>query len=278
MNKKITLTFLIISMIIIGSFNLAYGAELLANPFVGKVLVNKIEVKIEAYNIKGNNYFKLRDLAMVLKDSEKKFQVKWDEKLNKIVISPGISYTPVGGELLTNKRPKSQNISITKNKLFLVDKEINLDAFTIDGYNYFKLRDIGKLLDFSVDWEQESKTIDISTFQSYNKTDSVFKDFQGKWSKDEKEIYEFFQDGIWKLSNNWGNFEGNLRTSKLKEGFFIMVGKEEEKLDESEIEEPVYLKVILKGTDNKYKKELEKHGKIILGTSEYGEMILYPTK
>ncbi|MEG0798795.1 MAG: WG repeat-containing protein, partial [Acidaminococcaceae bacterium] len=43
-----------------------------------KVTVNGKDVAFDAYNINGNNYFKLRDLAFALSGSEKQFDVGWD--------------------------------------------------------------------------------------------------------------------------------------------------------------------------------------------------------
>ncbi len=43
----------------------------------------------------------------------------------------------------------------------------SLTAYTINGNNYFKLRDLGKLLDFGVGWDNNTRTISINTNTSY---------------------------------------------------------------------------------------------------------------
>jgi hypothetical protein len=53
-----------------------------------KIYVNGEEVKLTAYNIGGNNYFKLRDIAKVFD-----FGVTWDGKLNMIGIDTASDYT-----------------------------------------------------------------------------------------------------------------------------------------------------------------------------------------
>jgi hypothetical protein len=55
-----------------------------AVPLSSEVLVNGEKVRLDAYTIAGNNYFKLRDLAAVLKDSDKQFAVNWDAANNAI--------------------------------------------------------------------------------------------------------------------------------------------------------------------------------------------------
>jgi hypothetical protein len=60
-----------------------------ATPTTAKVLLNGKEVAFTAYNIDGNNYFKLRDIGAAFD-----FGVDWDGAKNTIVIDTGNSYTP----------------------------------------------------------------------------------------------------------------------------------------------------------------------------------------
>ncbi|MGO4119405.1 hypothetical protein ACEQ6C_40435, partial [Rhizobium ruizarguesonis] len=46
-----------------------------AAPTDSKVLVNGKTISFEAYNINGNNYFKLRDFAAAVNGTEKQFEV-----------------------------------------------------------------------------------------------------------------------------------------------------------------------------------------------------------
>jgi len=48
---------------------------LLVKPTVFNVLINGREMALEAYHINGSNYFKLRDIAMVLNSTVKQFGV-----------------------------------------------------------------------------------------------------------------------------------------------------------------------------------------------------------
>jgi hypothetical protein len=51
--------------------------------------VNGQSVAFNAYNIDGNNYFKLRDLAYALNGTEKQFEVGWDGAANAISLTSG---------------------------------------------------------------------------------------------------------------------------------------------------------------------------------------------
>ncbi|MDR0569602.1 MAG: hypothetical protein LBG71_00040, partial [Clostridiales Family XIII bacterium] len=59
-----------------------------ASPTAQPLLVNGQRVSgMEAYNIGGYNYFKLRDLAQVLNGTEKQFDVDWDAERNAISLA-----------------------------------------------------------------------------------------------------------------------------------------------------------------------------------------------
>jgi len=137
-----------------------------ALPATAKVTVNGTVVEFDAYNINGNNYFKLRDIALALNDSEKPFEVSWDASKNAINLLSNNSYTPVGGELLRGNGLTKPCV-LTTSKIFKDGSEVSLTAYNISGNNYFKLRDLGSAFNFSVAWDGTSKTITIDTKSEY---------------------------------------------------------------------------------------------------------------
>ena len=46
-------------------------------------------------------------------------------------------------------------------------ESVTLTVFKIDGANYFKLRDLGRALDFHVGYDNETKTVCISGAHGY---------------------------------------------------------------------------------------------------------------
>ena len=60
-------------------------------------------VSCEAYNIDDENYFKLRDMAMLLNGTAAQFSVGYDEAARAVKIVTGEAYVPVGGELEKGK-------------------------------------------------------------------------------------------------------------------------------------------------------------------------------
>ena len=131
-----------------------------------KVTVNGEDVAFTAYNIDGNNYFKLRDLAFALTDSEKQFDVGWDGAKNAISLTSGKAYTVVGGELV-GKGTGDKTGTPTASKIYLDGKEASFTVYNIDGNNYFKLRDIGQAFNFGVDFDSATNTVVINTSKGY---------------------------------------------------------------------------------------------------------------
>ena len=65
----------------------AAAANKTAYPSMTKLLVDGKTVEVGAYNINGYNYYKLRDAAMILKDTEKSLSVGYDKESKKILIN-----------------------------------------------------------------------------------------------------------------------------------------------------------------------------------------------
>lgn len=137
-----------------------------ATPTTAKVLVNGVETAFNAYEINGNNFFKLRDLAAALNGTDKQFNVTWDEANNAIGLVSGTAYTAVGGELAAGdgaaKQAKPATASVTKDGAALA-----LTAFEISDNNYFKLRDVAQAFDIGIGWDDATQTITVDTTQGY---------------------------------------------------------------------------------------------------------------
>lgn len=137
-----------------------------ADPTNATVIVNGKRIAFDAYNIEGNNYFKLRDLAMVFSGSGKQFEVDWKEDARAINLVSGRGYTPVGGELAKGTKGKVQS-TLWTSAIYKDNAKVSLTAYNIRGNNYFKLRDVTKLFNIGVGWEPNTKTIELDTALSY---------------------------------------------------------------------------------------------------------------
>lgn len=138
-----------------------------AKPTASKVLVDGAEVSFHAYNINGNNYLKLRDIAMVLNNTKKSFSVGWDGEKNAISLQSGKLYEVVGEELVVPASPIEEEGLLSNSTIYLDGKMIDLIAYTINGNSYFRLRDLSKALNFGVKWDGERNSIVIDSSSGY---------------------------------------------------------------------------------------------------------------
>lgn len=106
--------------------------------------------RISAYNINGNNFVKLRDIAYLLNGTTKQFSVSFDSAKNLITLVSGDRYISVGGEMAVPGTYKQAIAS--KQSVLLNNKTIAPAAYNIDGNNYFLLRDLAALFNFSIDF------------------------------------------------------------------------------------------------------------------------------
>ncbi len=165
--RRMVLLFGIIIALLVPTSGVQAAATVQAKPTNSGVVVNESKVAFEAYNINGNNYFKLRDLAQALTGSEKMFDVTWDASKNAINLVTNRSYSPVGGELSLTGSTSVKVASLTTSKVYIDGEEAPLTAYNIDGFNYFKLRDLGSEVNFGVAFDGTANSIIVDTASVY---------------------------------------------------------------------------------------------------------------
>ena len=164
--KKAVLVVLVLIIMLLSFSVMASAQTVTASPTNSKITIDGVEVKFEAYNINGNNYFKLRDIAYSLTDTQKRFSVNWDMETNSANLVLGEEYVSVGGEMSVGNGEAKQAM-LSETNILLNGKEIYPTAYMIDYNNYFKLRDLGMALNFGVNWNQETQTVEIETDFKY---------------------------------------------------------------------------------------------------------------
>ncbi|MGP1569859.1 MAG: WG repeat-containing protein [Eubacteriales bacterium] len=120
--------------------------------------INGTFVQNNAYLINGSNYIRLRDMAFFMKNTGAKFSVDYTDELKRIDIEKNKDYQ---GDKLTTIKEFGAGDSFCKSnaELYVDGKIYNLDSYNINGNNYYKLRDLGTVLGFSVDWNEVNKRV-----------------------------------------------------------------------------------------------------------------------
>ena len=135
-----------------------------ANPTNDKLEVNGAAQDPTVYKIGGSNYFKIRDVAAVLNGTEKQFAVGYSG--GKVTVTSGQPYEATGKELAG--APAAAKEASPSNDAIVIDgMETSLTVYKIGGSNYFKLRDLGKALNFYVGWEA-GRGVFIETDKPYS--------------------------------------------------------------------------------------------------------------
>ncbi len=173
----------------------ASGTELSAVKTTSSILLDNEEKNITAYLVNNNNYFKLRDVAYILNGTDKQFSVNWNEKNNVISIETNQPYVAVSSETEVSNSLPQCNATPTPSNIYINGKKIEFTSYLINDNNYFKLRDLGEILDFGVDWHETQNTVLISSTSGYYDLNPISPwDYQAKlgkgidvdWSKTEK--------------------------------------------------------------------------------------------
>lgn len=170
--KKILLIFALLASMIAAIPAAAAPAET-AYPSPSVITVDGTPVDFCAYNIYGNNYFMLRDVAAALKDTAKKFSIEWTGSIIGIR-TPEYKYyreyEPAGTEFLQDADENAEAYFPVPD-IYVYDERSNNDiygtreapvGYNINGSNYFKIRDIARMLDFEVSYNDGVVAIDTS--------------------------------------------------------------------------------------------------------------------
>ena len=134
----------------------ALAADVVRSP--QKLSVDGSAADCEVYNIGGYNYFKLRDIAMLLRATGSRFSVDWDEQAQTIRVVTGAEYVPVGGELVKGA-DKSDTAVPSRQTLMIDGTRSSLSAWNIGDNNFFQLRALGDVLNFKVDYDSATRTM-----------------------------------------------------------------------------------------------------------------------
>jgi len=117
---------------------------------------------MEAYNIDGYNYFKLRDIAAILNGTANQFAVDYNPANHEMITVSGSAYTNVGGEL-TIGADKSASCVASEWTLKVNGVSKNTNVYILGGNNFFKLRDLAAAYGFGVDYDAATNSAVITS-------------------------------------------------------------------------------------------------------------------
>ncbi len=141
----------------------AFQTHINVRPATAKVSVDGNAVDLSGIFVNESNYYKIRDVAMVLSTGVNRFSISWDSARAAISLTTGKKYVPVGGELSGDVDLANAIVEQTNAKIIVNGVEHTIEAYNINGNNYFKIRDISGLVGFDVGWDNATGTVTISS-------------------------------------------------------------------------------------------------------------------
>jgi hypothetical protein len=199
----------LLSMILVVALVLSTATVALAAPTPIKatktsltVSVDGIDVKLDAYSINNNNYFKLGDIARALNFTNKQFNITWSLTQDAINLITKEQYNWFDEELEVNN---NSNIIVTNtnSKIYVDGNEVSMRAYNINDNDYYNLRDLGEFIGFSIEFDGVNNKILIHTRtvndEKIHETEQelgerLFKEQVERWNKRDKykeELKEF---------------------------------------------------------------------------------------
>ena len=150
-----------------------------AVPSNANLILNGAQSPLSAYVINDYHYFKLRDVAFLLNGTQRQFEVMWLAADNSIALTSGMAYSAQGRELLLEEEgPRPYRP--TPSKIYLDGVSYAFESYLIDGFNYFKLRDLAELIGFEVNWTGETRTVIINTPADSGESERSVYDWRGE--------------------------------------------------------------------------------------------------
>lgn len=115
---------------------------------------------VASYNIDGFNYFRLRDLGTMLMQTPAAFDVGYDAEQQIITLHSHTAYSQPPSLITLS----SLDIALPNPMPVVADGlTVAPQAYNINGFTYFKLRDLGEILGFGVDWDEANHCMLINT-------------------------------------------------------------------------------------------------------------------
>lgn len=204
MKKKISLLLAVLMLVTLMPMSMAVSEER-SMESSQKFTVNGEAAPIRAYIINGKNYLRLRDAAAALKGTKAQFQVDYDKEKNLVMIETNKPYEDLSNTKIYSSQKELWATMKDMDILFNGKERKLKSAFIIDT-NYIELRDLAKLVGFSVGYDTPTRTVAITSDKVKMPCllDFELEDFDGN----KINIADILAKNKYTFVNVWGTFCG----------------------------------------------------------------------
>lgn len=128
-----------------------------------EIFLNSRKVSFPGYNIYGNNYFKLRDIATAINNTNKQFNIYWEDETSSIHITKRTPYINNNTAHLESVYSGALNVVESRANVYVEGVKVNISSYNINGSTYYKLRDLANIIGFNVSWVSKNNIILMNT-------------------------------------------------------------------------------------------------------------------
>ncbi len=150
----------------------AYAAEtpaktVTAIPNWQEVIFDGHSEVMQCYNINGYNYFRLRDVAQEVTDHIEEehhhFDIRYNKDFKFIVMEMEKDYEPVEGAPVYTMGTENKIGVLSEARVMTSNMRAyyNLEGYVIDGYTFYKLRDLAREAGMQTIWCKDENVIEL---------------------------------------------------------------------------------------------------------------------
>lgn len=141
-------------------------------PYCTQLIVNGEKTDIVSYRIGDEDYFSIFDIARLVQDTPMCFDVKYHPQTKSYTIVLGT--TPSEERDFIDKIAENPTATETTQLLSVFcDLELVFPkSYEIEGNHYFSINDIGRIINFHVEYSEDGKSVSINTGALYTGTSS----------------------------------------------------------------------------------------------------------
>ena len=169
------------------------SATILANSTVkakyvqSNIYVDGVSIWCDEFKISGYSYLKLSDLAEKFSGTTSQFNVVWNNSKKSINLTTGKKYTPLKNQDYSYYYiNKYYDAKLITKKIYVDGKLSKIKGYTINGNDYFKLRDLSKVIPFDMEVSSNKKEIFLysqtpknayrvkTSYEAYSNTSSPY--------------------------------------------------------------------------------------------------------
>ena len=170
-------------------------ATVTATPSKTKVTVNKKAKTFEAYTMNGEDYYKLIDLAYVLKKTRCEFGFWEDERYDAVIInreSDASIYIQSFKTAMAKGDGKKKSAKLVERNVYFNKILYHPTVYRINGTDYYKLTELMDLLNCGVIKNKKTGAVNFDTSKYYEPEFPAITEGSAYYKKIQKELYDAY--------------------------------------------------------------------------------------